>query len=480
VYEVAKGRGVISIFAATIWVGGLIEGELRTAATEYGAWEFWAGPLDGDGNPPALCKTYDKLWEIRKEDLAFFLNTGQISTNLKNWPWHLGAPVIDGDGNPDNYNLQGGDLPELFGDQRLWWIMNDRGNTHVSTRSEPIGLEIQGSAHAFNRHGFLRNVTFYDYQLINKNSAPFTAAYFGLMTDADLGNFDDDYVGSDSLLHLGYAYNSDDDDEGGYGPAPPAIGYTFLKTAIAPLDGLDNDRDGDIDEAGEMIGMTSFAFYHDGGAVDGDPERASDFYYRMQSRWKNGQTFTVGETGYNFSEIPTKFSYSGDPVNREGWTEFTPDPFNGTLPPNNPADRRSATSTGPFRIESGDTLGIRFAVVWSRGKNNLDSVTALKHDTGTLQVTPEAYYQQSVIEPPPQPTSPVFELRFDPNFPNPFTETTTFRYSLPQTMQVRLAVFDILGREVEILVNQQQDAGIYTVNFEAGPLPSGVYMARIE
>ncbi|MFK7846752.1 MAG: T9SS type A sorting domain-containing protein, partial [Rhodothermales bacterium] len=67
-----------------------------------------------------------------------------------------------------------------------------------------------------------------------------------------------------------------------------------------------------------------------------------------------------------------------------------------------------------------------------------------------------------------------------PNFPNPFTESTTFRYSLPQTMQVRLAVYDMLGREVQVLVEQQQDAGIYTINFEAGTLPSGIYLARIE
>ncbi|CAN0546195.1 unnamed protein product, partial [Laminaria digitata] len=278
VYEVPKGGGVTAIFAAGIWVGGLIDGELRMAATRYGAWEFWAGPLDEAGNPPTFCKSYDKIWEIRKEDLTLFQETGEISNNLKNWPWHLGAPVIDGDGDPNNYNLLGGDLPELFGDQRLWWVMNDRGNEHDRTKTEPIGLEVLGSAHAFNRLGLGGNTTFYSYKLINKNKAPFTEAYLGLFADVDLGNFDDDYVGSDSLLHLGYAYNADNDDEGGYGEAPPAVGYTFLKTALAPLDGLDNDRDGIVDEEGEMIGMTSFAFYFSGGSVTGDPNSASDYY----------------------------------------------------------------------------------------------------------------------------------------------------------------------------------------------------------
>ncbi|CAN0064777.1 unnamed protein product, partial [Laminaria digitata] len=378
VYEVPKGIGVNPIFAAGIWIAGLIDGEARGAATRYGPWEFWAGPLDERGNPPEVCKNYDNIWEIRTKDISSFLAASHISDNLKNWPWYLGAPVVDGDGDPDNYNLAGGDLPELFGDQRLWWIMNDRGNTHEATDSEPIGLEVHASVHAFNHPGFISNVTFYDYLLINKNTSDFTNAYLAFFNDIDLGNFDDDYVGSDSLLHLGYAYNADNYDEGAYGDAPPAIGVTFLKTALAPTDGLDNDRDGDIDEFQEMIGTSGFATYNGGGGVVGDPSTLSDYYNYMQSRWKDGKSFTLGGSGRHFSMIPAKFVYPGDPVSRQGWSEFNPDPVGGTLPPANAADRRSLTSTGPFTIASNDTLNIRLAVVWSRGNSNLDSVTALK------------------------------------------------------------------------------------------------------
>ncbi|MFK7846754.1 MAG: T9SS type A sorting domain-containing protein [Rhodothermales bacterium] len=479
VYEVPKGSGVNPVFAAGIWIAGLIDGELRGAATRYGAWEFWAGPLDEEGNPPVFCKSYDKIWEIRKEDISSFLAAGHISNNLKNWPWYLGAPVVDGDGDPDNYNLAQGDLPELLGDQRLWWIMNDRGNTHEATDSKPIGLEVHASAHVFNIPGFISNVTFYDYQLINKNTNDLTDAYFAFFNDIDVGNSDDDYVGSDSLLHLGYAYNADNYDEGGYDEAPPAIGVTFLKTALAPIDGLDNDRDGAIDEQEEMIGVSGFAHFFSGGRVNGDPQALKDYYGYMQSQWKTGQPFTLGGVGIEFSTQSTKFIFPGDPVTGQGWSEFNPDPFAGSLPPTYPSDRRTATSTGPFTITSGDTLHIRFAIVWSRGNNNLDSVTALKRDVGTLKISPEAYYQPQAIEEVIT-SDHTLLLSFGPNFPNPFIESTTFRYSLQQSMKVRLTVYDMLGREVEVLVDQQQEAGIYTVNFEAGALPSGIYMARIE
>ncbi|CAN0367932.1 unnamed protein product, partial [Laminaria digitata] len=479
VYEVPKDEGVGAIFTAGIWIVGLVDGELKGSASRYGAWEFWAGPLDNAGNPPDDCSSFDKIWEIRREDIQSFIDSGNISDNLRNWPWQLGAPVVDGDGNIHNYNLQGGDLPELFGDQRLWWIMNDRGNTHESTNGEPIGLEIQASAHAFDHQGISGNQTFYDYKIINKNTDDLTEAYFAFFNDASIGSFSDDYIGSDSLLHLGYAYNADNDDKGGYGEAPPAVGVTFLKTAIAPIDGLDNDRDGTIDEREEMIGATGSVFFRGSPGVTGDPQSLPDHYNIMQSQWKDGKPITLGGHGRNFSSDPSPFMFPGDPVSGEGWTELTPDPFNGTLPPIDSGDRRTLTSTGPFSVASRDTLNIRLAIVWSRGNDHLDSVTELKKDVTTLQFAPEAYYQPSQIS-PQQPAPHVFDLRFNANFPNPFTESTTFRYSLPQTMQVRLAVYDILGREVEVLVEQQQEAGIYTVNFEASTLPSGIYLARIE
>ncbi|CAN0538736.1 unnamed protein product, partial [Laminaria digitata] len=107
-YEVPKGGGASAIFAAGIWVGGLIDEELRIAAARYGSWEFWAGPLDEEGNSSNDCSAYDYIWEIRRSDIVNYYATGVASDNLANWPWHLGAPVVDGDGIPTTYNLAGG------------------------------------------------------------------------------------------------------------------------------------------------------------------------------------------------------------------------------------------------------------------------------------------------------------------------------------------------------------------------------------
>jgi len=66
------------------------------------------------------------------------------------------------------------------------------------------------------------------------------------------------------------------------------------------------------------------------------------------------------------------------------------------------------------------------------------------------------------------------------NYPNPFNPTTMIQYSVPKSGLVTLKVYNMLGQEVATLVNQQQQAGNYNVNFNATRLASGVYMYRIQ
>ena len=65
------------------------------------------------------------------------------------------------------------------------------------------------------------------------------------------------------------------------------------------------------------------------------------------------------------------------------------------------------------------------------------------------------------------------------NYPNPFNPTTRIEYTLPETSQVTLNVFDVRGRVVQVLVNQRQSAGRYRVVFDSRGLPAGVYFYRL-
>jgi Secretion system C-terminal sorting domain len=66
------------------------------------------------------------------------------------------------------------------------------------------------------------------------------------------------------------------------------------------------------------------------------------------------------------------------------------------------------------------------------------------------------------------------------NYPNPFNPTTTINYSVPAVSLVTIKVYDLLGREVETLVNDEKNAGNYSTVFNAGKLSSGIYFYQLE
>jgi endo-1,4-beta-xylanase len=66
------------------------------------------------------------------------------------------------------------------------------------------------------------------------------------------------------------------------------------------------------------------------------------------------------------------------------------------------------------------------------------------------------------------------------NYPNPFNPSSDIRYQISEFRMVRLAVYDVLGREVAVLVNEPKMRGEYQVRFDATGLPSGVYLYRLQ
>ena len=100
-----------------------------------------------------------------------------------------------------------------------------------------------------------------------------------------------------------------------------------------------------------------------------------------------------------------------------------------------------------------------FRINWFRFLSEYDTPTSVDNPSG----------EHGVIQ--------KFQLR--QNFPNPFNPITNIRYSIANTSKVTLKVFDVLGTEVQTLVNEVKSPGQYTVALNAQGLASGIYFYQL-
>jgi hypothetical protein len=169
---------------------------------------------------------------------------------------------------------------------------------------------------------------------------------------------------------------------------------------------------------------------------------------------------------------PTIWSLTGDPVTGTGWYEGTGWPGGPT-----PGDRRYHLPTGPFNLAPGDTQEVVIAYLMKKGTDNINSITELKNYAAQIQHWYDNDFVTNVNE--TKPAIPT-EFSLSQNYPNPFNPSTIIQYAISSRQLVTLKVYDILGSEVATLVNQEQNAGSYNVDFNASKLSSGVYFYRLQ
>jgi len=144
----------------------------------------------------------------------------------------------------------------------------------------------------------------------------------------------------------------------------------------------------------------------------------------------------------------------------------------------------NTTTSGEWEVMQWDMSGAGFTTQWDMVVMIFDFREGGSGDAGEnftwyfddLEVNQEAIPTSAddlVQEVPAD-----FELR--QNYPNPFNPATTISYDLPQAVQVELQVYNVLGQRVASLVSEHQQAGSYTVNFDASRLSSGTYLIRMQ
>lgn len=447
-YEVPKVTDVTqvrrtSLFAGAIWIAGRdsLSKELLVTAQTYSnpnsRRSYWPGPVDdlSAATSKARCDAWDQHFQCLKTTVLQYLsdfNAGLITSpdripeQIRYWPGRLNPylptkadkPIqsqdldfglarfndVDGDG---IYNPLVGDYPQLPGDdgtsqrdvinsadQTFFFVMNDRGldKRFDGATTSGIGMEVQTEAFAYVTSDPRNDMTFYRNRLVNKGNRIIKECYFGQWVDPDLGYSADDYVGCDVPRGLGICYNGADIDPTllGYGANPPTIAVDFFIGPEAdPGDGIDNNKNGTIDEPGEKIIMSNFVYYNIGNdPVNGDPESPSDYFNYLRGIWRNGQRVSydmlVGRTavgqgnipGTNIPIPPAVFIFPDNTDQTICWgsggTVARPCP-QGALPTwnertanNPPGDRRFLSAAGPFTLMPGAVNQLTIGVIWAR------------------------------------------------------------------------------------------------------------------
>ncbi len=418
-YEIPKDSRKHSLFAGSLWIGGVAQGSnLKVAAMTYrqNGNDFWPGPLDvtNAAAESQICSQYDRHFVITRKEVeefhAAFLEQGSgvpVPASIEGWPAfdRFGnsnitqqlAPFFDYDQNGE-YNPSGGDYPgyslsgemgnckteaQLFGDRTLWWVFNDKGNVHTESDGSQVGLEIHAQAFAFSTNDEINNMTFYQYQIFNRSSDKLDSCYLGMWVDPDLGNPNDDFIGCDVGRGLGYCYNGDADDDGNgenhYGLNPPAIGIDYFQGPLADPDTIDNPAsstfngtgygDGIVDN--ERLGMEKFMFYKNDFTLEGNPQNTSHYYGFLKGRWKDNNPITYGGSGRLSSPILCNFMFPGDT-----------DPNNAGNPwyATSANDGRFIHSSGIFTLRPGAVNIVTVGAVWAQASSGgpLASVGLMK------------------------------------------------------------------------------------------------------
>lgn len=311
------------------------------------------------------------------------------------------------------------------------------------------------------------------YQIINKGINRWDSLYFALFSDPDIisGIYSTpgEFIGCDTLRNLGFAY-SDDTGNVAYG----------LRILRGPVNKSTNNS----------IFMSSATwiskYYPCENDVYGEPE---EVHWYMKGFKRGGTSFLdptrpLGNGRY----LKTKFVFSGDPESNLGWTVAKGRINNcdgsdtGAVIPNEGGDRRMIIGMGADNLSMmpGDTQLIVFSQTLASGISNLNSVTKLKDVSDRIDYLYQKeikFYAENFC--PHSSASIPADYSLSQNYPNPFNSVTKIKFSIPRISDVRLEVYDVLGKQVELLTNSEYEPGIYEISFDAKALSSGIYFYRL-
>lgn len=310
------GAELSTMRASGLWIAGLDPG-----GNIYGATQLYNENDKTDFIPGTINSTtteaveLNKIWNVTAADIdqhqLDFADNGVIDNPVANvyaWPargnaffstYNDGlqlpnttqglAPFWDNNFN-GIYEPDRGDYPvlEIRGclenppyPTEMWWFVYHDNVPHSESNLEPLKMEVQTQvfAYACEEDTPLNQTVFVRHKMIYRGEQSLDNTRFGLFSDFEIGNGNDDFFGSDADRALVYAYNGDETDEGGYGDNAPAMAIDFFRFPLSELgeaQSLTQVMPVPVDET-----LGGFEVYNllSGLNIDGTPAANDGFFY---------------------------------------------------------------------------------------------------------------------------------------------------------------------------------------------------------
>jgi hypothetical protein len=441
-------------YASGMWIGAKIEDSIHIAVAEF-TYEYLPGYVDDNGNPQGKDDPDYRVYVINKGDTT--------SDDYLNWPVDQGAYL--------NQNSK----PYLSGNQSMWLVYTDgypESHINLAGYTAPLKAQILNYNWSYNQNNFLKDVIFSEYRIINRSNKVWDSTFFSFWSDDDVGTASNCAAGCDTTMDLGFVYKFTPTDPV-YGDTPPAVSYLLLK---GPSVYTGNTSDtltyyqppgsqNKIQKIGyKNIGMISFNVYYNGDPNMGDPRNYRETWNSLRGLIpQSGNPHINPLTGNS-----TPYIYSGDPESQTGWLQ------------SHGNNLRQMVTVGPITMQPGDTQTLVIAQIVAQGVNHRNSVTLLKeYAQTTKQIYDENFANVVSVSDLNQNIPERFYLY--QNYPNPFNPETKIRFDIKQTSNVVLKVYDVSGKLISTLVdNERLTPGAKQITFNAAGLSSGVYFYTLE
>lgn len=418
-----------------------------------------------------------------------------------------GAYFYDGDGNgiydPIDHNGNGvwdlnEDRPDLLYDATFFTVFND-GKPNSQRRFnniDPLGIEIRQTIFASARNTPLSNTVFVRYSLKNTGIIADTLkdVIFTMWQDPDIGEYHYlDLCGVDTTLLSSFAYKNIE-----YDPlfdVPPAVFFTLVQ-GPKTYTGITGDKA--VNRKGPILGESEYPAFKNMGlysaiftaAINTNfpnlaPRTSIEARNYALGNFANGNemdpcTFEFADVnGINCVDINPLFWLSGNPLTNYGWVGNTPSEVKTflnigkfDLPVNNATDIMVA-----YTIDKGIrgtvSSGAMNSIIEARKRVSYIHDEYARNFSTLVGVENEEDYM-------------INNFSLSQNYPNPFNPITTILFTIPNLLQngnaqleTKLIIYDVLGREVKILINEVKSPGTYEVKFDASQFASGVYLYRL-